>query len=205
MVRFNPIYEYLNKIEGLFENVEQISQGGYLKKGLPYFRGVSDESLELLPSAYRPNNTCFSKVDFQNHEKDCLRSFMREARRYSSIPEEDVWNWTVLAQHHGVPTRLLDITRNPLVALWFSCLHDSDKDGAVYVISGNLQISGIPNLCPLSWWCHQTISSSVVPFSSCPESFQPSGSLQMSQLFTLGGQSTGVSASTSVLPMNTQD
>ena len=62
-----------------------------------------------------------------------------------------------------------------------------------------------PNPCPLSWWCHPTISSSVVPFSSCPQSFPASGSFQMSQLFTSGGQSIGVSASTSVLPMNTQD
>ena len=62
-----------------------------------------------------------------------------------------------------------------------------------------------PNLCPLSRWCHPTISSSVVPFSSCPQSFPASGSFQMSQLFALGGQNIGVSASTSVLPMNTQD
>ena len=66
--------------------------------------------------------------------------------------------------------------------------------------------SGIyPNSCPLSWWCHLAISSSVVPFSSCLQSFPTSGSFQMSQLFTLGGQSIGVSASTSALPMNTHD
>ena len=66
--------------------------------------------------------------------------------------------------------------------------------------------SGVhPNLCPLSWWCHPTISSSVVPFSSRPQSFPASGSFPMSQLFTSGGQSIGVSASTSVLPMNIQD
>ena len=62
-----------------------------------------------------------------------------------------------------------------------------------------------PNLCPSSRWCHPTISSSVVPFSSCPQSSPASWSLQMSQLFASGGQSTGVSSSTSVLPMNTQD
>ena len=59
--------------------------------------------------------------------------------------------------------------------------------------------------CPLSQWCHPTISSSVVPFSSCPQSFPASGSFQMSQLFASGGRSISVSASTSVLPMNTQD
>ena len=61
------------------------------------------------------------------------------------------------------------------------------------------------NSCPLSWWCHPAISSSVIPFSSCPQSFPASGSFQMSQLFVSGGQSIGESASTSVLPMNTQD
>ena len=61
------------------------------------------------------------------------------------------------------------------------------------------------NSCPLSRWCHPTISSSVVPFSSCLQSFPASGSFQMSQFITSGGQSTGVSASGSVLPMNIQD
>ena len=62
-----------------------------------------------------------------------------------------------------------------------------------------------PSSCPLSQWCHSTISSSVVPFSSFPQSFPASGSFQMSQLFASGGQSIGVSASTSVLAMNTED
>ena len=61
------------------------------------------------------------------------------------------------------------------------------------------------NSCPLSWWCHPAISSSVVPFSSCPQSLSASGSFPMSQLFPWGGQSIGVSASASVFPMNTQD
>ena len=62
-----------------------------------------------------------------------------------------------------------------------------------------------PHSCSLSQWCHPTISSSVIPFSSCLQSFPTPGSFQMSQLFTSGGQSIGVSASTSVLPMNIQD
>ena len=61
------------------------------------------------------------------------------------------------------------------------------------------------NSCPLSQWCHPTISSSVVPFSSRLQSFPASGSFQMSQFLTSGGQSIGVSASASVLPMNIQD
>ena len=61
------------------------------------------------------------------------------------------------------------------------------------------------NSCPLSWWCHPTISSSVVPFSSCLQSFPASGSFLMSRLFASGCQSTGDSTSASVLPMNIQD
>ena len=60
------------------------------------------------------------------------------------------------------------------------------------------------NSCPLRWWFQPTISSSVVPFSSCLQSFPETGSFQMRQFFTSGGQSIGVSASASVLPMNTQ-
>ena len=62
-----------------------------------------------------------------------------------------------------------------------------------------------PNSCPLTQWCHPTISSPIISFSSCPQSFPASGSFQMNQLFTSGGQSIRVSASASILPMNTQD
>ena len=61
------------------------------------------------------------------------------------------------------------------------------------------------NLCPLNEWCHSATSSSVVPFSPCPQSLPASGSFPLSQLFPSGGQSFGVSASASVLPVNTQD
>ena len=62
-----------------------------------------------------------------------------------------------------------------------------------------------PNPCASSWWYHPTISSSIIPFSSCAQSFPDSLSFQMSQLFTSDGQRFGISASTTVLPMNTQD
>ena len=61
------------------------------------------------------------------------------------------------------------------------------------------------NSCPSSGWCHPAISSSVIPFSSCPQSFSASESFQMSQFFASGGQCIGVSTSTSILPMNIQD
>ena len=62
-----------------------------------------------------------------------------------------------------------------------------------------------PNSCPLSWWCHPTVSSSIVPFSSCPQSFPASGAFPVSRLFTSGGQSIGALALASVLPMNIED
>ena len=61
------------------------------------------------------------------------------------------------------------------------------------------------NSCPSGWWCHPTVSSSTVPFSSCLQSFPASGSFLLSWLFTSGGQSIGTSASVSVLPVNSQD
>ena len=68
------------------------------------------------------------------------------------------------------------------------------------------QLPGVySNSCPSSQWCHPTISSSVVPFSSCLQSFPASGSFQMCQLFISGGQSIGVSVSASVFPVNTRD
>jgi len=103
---------------------------------------------------------------------------------------------------------------------WFSSVHFSSIHFSRSVVSNSLWPHGpqharppcpsptprvYSNSCPLSWWCHLTISSSVIPFSSCPQSPPASGSFQMSQLFASGGQSIRVSASTSVLPMNTQD
>ena len=93
--------------------------------------------------------------------------------------------------------------------LLFSCLVISDS-----LQSRGLQHARLPwpslspgagsNSFPLSWWYHPTISSSVTPFSSCPQSFLASGSFLMSQLFPSCGQSTGASALASVLPMNIQ-
>ena len=120
---------------------------------------------------------------------------------------------------------------NPLPLLWVEDgmgLSDHSRLGAQFnsvqfsysVVSNSLQphesqhtrppcpslTSGVyPNPCPSSWWCHPTISFSVVPISSCPQSLPASGSFPMSQLFAWGGQSTRVSALTSVLPVNTQD
>ena len=103
--------------------------------------------------------------------------------------------------------------------LWFTTWFSSVQFSCS-VVSNSLQLYGLKharfpcpsstpraysNSCPLSRWGHPTISSSIVPYSSHPKSFPASGSFPMSQLFASGGQSIGVSASTSVLPMNIQD
>ena len=97
----------------------------------------------------------------------------------------------------------------------FSSVHFSGL-----VVSDSLRPHGLPharlpcpsqtprtysNSCPSRWWCHPTTSSSVIPFSSCPQSFPASESFPVSQCFASGGQSIGVSASASVLQMNIQD
>ena len=97
----------------------------------------------------------------------------------------------------------------PILSLWVQFSHSVVSDSSR---PHGLQHARLPcpsptprvysNSCPLSRWCHPTISSSVVPFSSCPQSFAASGSFQMSQLFESGGWIIGISASASVLPMN---
>ena len=101
-------------------------------------------------------------------------------------------------------------TVSVLISVQFSCSVVSDS-----LRPHGLQHARLPcpsptagsylNSCPPCRWCHPTISSSVVPFSSCPQSFPASGSFPMSQFFTSSSQSIGVSASASVLPMNIQD
>ena len=110
------------------------------------------------------------------------------------------------------------------VPWWFSCKESACQRNSVQfsrsVMSNSLQphesqhnrppcpspTPGVhPNSCASSQWCHPAISSSVVPFSSCPQSLPESGSFPMNQLFAWGGQSIGVSASASVLPMKIQD
>ena len=97
------------------------------------------------------------------------------------------------------------VRRHSSVQFICSVMSDSLQPHELPGLPVHHQLRVYPNPSPLSRWCHPTISSSVVPFSSCPQSFPASGSFQMSQLSKSGGQSTVVSASTSVLPMNTQD
>ena len=117
--------------------------------------------------------------------------------------------WTVVSHSSLYSTSLPD-SRRGIHSVQFRCWDMSDS-----LPPHELQHARPPcssttpgvysNSCPSSQWCHPAISSSVVLFSSCPQSLPASGSFPMSQLCAWGGQSTGVSASASVLPMNTQD
>ena len=94
-------------------------------------------------------------------------------------------------------------------SIQFSCSVMSDsvtpQTAALQACLSITKSRSLPNSCPSSQWCHPTISSSVIPFFSCLQSFRASGSFPVSQFFASGGQSIGASASASVLPMNIQD
>ena len=120
-----------------------------------------------------------------------------------------------LLQHHSQKASILQHS------LFFNCLVvTSIHQFSCSIVSNSLRSHGLQhtrppcpsparwvysNSCPLSQWCHPTISSSTIPFSSCLQSFPASGSFPVSQFFASGGQSIGVSASASVLPVNIQD
>ena len=110
------------------------------------------------------------------------------------------------------PTRLAFIYKTERAKCWFSSVQSLSRVqlfATPWIVTAHNCPSSTPgvhsNSCPSSWWCHPAISSSVVPFSSCPQSLPASGSFPMSQLLAWDGQSIRVSASASILPMNTQD
>ncbi len=97
------------------------------------YRGVSREDYRLIPSMGRKNYN----VDL---ERVVIGMFKRQALPYTSFVPTTDWEWLTLAQHHGLPTRLLDWTRNPLVALYFAVNTDNSCDGAVYINREDLNI-----------------------------------------------------------------
>ena len=123
------------------------------------------------------------------------------------------WGWSFKATYYYF-CHILLANANHRINLNFSSVQFSHSVVSDSLRPRGLQHTRLPcpsptpgvysNSCPLSWWCHPTISFSVIPFSSHLKSFPASGSFQMSQFFTSGGQSIRVSASASVLPMNIQ-
>ena len=132
-----------------------------------------------------------------------------------------VLSWLPSPFAHQMPFNICMVkVSNILMMLYLQICYSSSVQFSLSVVSDSLQIHGLQharipcpsptpracsNSCPSSRWCHPTISCSVVPFSSCLQSFPASGSFLVSQFFTSGGQSNRISASASVLPMNIQD
>ena len=139
-----------------------------------------------------------------------------------SWPRGQYWSRSWLGEGNGNPFQCSSLGNPMDRGGWQSTAHRVAKSRTQFshwVVSDSLRPHGLQharppcpsptpgvysNSCPLSWWCHPAISSSVIPFSSCLQSFPASGSFPMSQFFTSGGQSVGVSALTTVLPMNIQ-
>ena len=121
------------------------------------------------------------------------------------------WTWGVTANGDGILERnnanLLNLDHSVAVVQLLSCVRllQPREQQHTRLPSPSLSPGVCSNSCPSSQWCHPTISSSVVPFSSCPQSFPVSGPFPMSRLFASGSQSIGALASASVLPMNIQD
>jgi len=112
--------------------------------GALYFRGVSQKGYSLIPSIGRD----FKKnIDLTNIERIFLDKFKEETIFYSNFTPRNDWDFLIMAQHHGMQTRLLDWTANPLVALYFACEKDYDYDGAVYGLGllERLDTSDSPN------------------------------------------------------------
>ena len=139
----SKLSEYLNAIERLktyYPNqiiVHNPTSLSFL------YRGLASKEYELLPGLFRKQQDIFDDEghDVENYrylafgkEKDILQSFIHEASNYIQLSTTDYSRWTEYAQHYGVPTRLLDWSRNPLVALYFACRDQKEKDGKVWLL-----------------------------------------------------------------------
>ena len=105
------------------------------------YRGLADKDYKLLPGIFRKHIALLKEQEVVNDkylawadEMDILRAFIHEASAHLSVPSDDLGHWLEYAQHYGVPTRLLDWSKNPLVALYFCCKDQCERDGAIWLL-----------------------------------------------------------------------
>ncbi len=108
------------------------------KRGQWVFRGHSDSAHTLKPSVGRDKHTSETR---QKYEKSLFDIFCREARSHTTLVPEDDWEWLSIAQHHGLPTRLLDWTHNPLAALFFAVERNEKHDGVLFALQASTKAS----------------------------------------------------------------
>jgi FRG domain len=125
------------RLESVHQLLQLASERYFIKsRGQWVFRGHSDRKFNLIPSVGRGGHTSASTEKF---EKSLFRSFRREAGSYlDPLPAND-WEWLSVAQHHGLPTRLLDWSHNPLAALYFAVEQNRDKDGEMFALYAPLK------------------------------------------------------------------
>lgn len=117
--------QFLRAVEGMMD-------------GTWIFRGLKSDSYDLVPSIGRPRWLANYSV---HDEKFIFEKFKREALPHLAFKPSDDWDWLALAQHHGAPTRLLDWTESPLIALFFAMMGNSDRNAAVYAVPMPMELT----------------------------------------------------------------
>jgi len=139
--------------EGSYKIIETFAQlhdaiGAFGKLTVAY-RGVRKKTYSLVPKAGRYDQ--FSEGEVEKQEKTMLRLFKQQALPHLIYTPTNDWEWLALAQHHGLPTRLMDWTRNPLVAAFFAVEHEYDGDSLIYAYSHNKYVEITKHLDPFSF------------------------------------------------------